>query len=116
MKITKTQTQIIVCEIIFIFLGAVVILRNPKPQQQVFESVPAGDISTVTVSSIYSSQKRGYAPADSAEEKKQEKSVTVTFDPKDNIYQNYDSDKVKKSKKYKRTYRRKPVSRNIDLE
>jgi len=116
MEITKTQTQIIVYELVLIFLGVTAILRNQNPQQQVFESAFVDNISTVTVSSIYGQQKKGYSPAKSVEEEKQEKSVTITFDPKESIYKGNTSGKGKKDRKYKKTYRRKPTVRRIYSE
>lgn len=113
MKFTKTQTQLIVYELIFIFLGVAALLRNPKLQPQVSIPVSESNISTVTVSSVYSMQNKRYSPAKPAEEKIQEKSVTIAFDPEDSVYKKKKSSKTKKSK---RTYKRKPAVRKVEYE
>lgn len=52
MEFTKTQTSIIVLEIVFIFSGTVAIFRAIKPKKAIDFSTPAL-VSTATVSAVY---------------------------------------------------------------
>ncbi len=116
MKFTRKQTQIIVFELVVIFLGVTALLRNrqaPRPSGVAADQ----NISTVTISAIYGARKKSYSPALSREEKKQEQAVTITFDPKDSVYDSGAPGKNTGGKKYgKKQFRRKSQVENIDIE
>ena len=115
MTFTTKQTRIIVYELVLIFLGTVALLRN-RPAVKTSAGISDQNISTVTISAIYGSQKKSYSPARPAEEKKQEQPVTVTFDPKDSIYGGGDSGRNSRGSKYRKSYGRKSSVENIDMQ
>ncbi|OQA90130.1 MAG: hypothetical protein BWY26_01481 [Elusimicrobia bacterium ADurb.Bin231] len=97
MEFSKTQTQLIVLEIVLIFIGALAVTKKMRPRNAIVD-YRSGNISTVTISSLY-------APPSAKPVKKivpvEEETFTVSLE---------ESKKVKKKpKKIKRV-------KKIDIE